>query len=197
MTGSSDAPRLLRVAVIALAAAALLGGCGAQADDSKAPTWNELRRGLAGSPPELAAQHARMGEVLDGGREDFESSLRSLRGRPVVVNAWASWCGPCRYEFPLLGRASLDMGREVGFLGVATRDAPEAAKRFLRRNPVGYPSWADRDGAIARSIGVGQGLPVTVFYDRNGRRSYIHQGPYSSIEDLERDISRYGYGKQR
>lgn len=184
-------------ALIAVGAASLLAACGAAKQEEQAPTWQQLRAGLKGSPPALAIQHARMGKVLGGGRKGFDAALASLRGHPVVVNAWASWCGPCRYEFPLLGQASLELGRRVGFLGVATRDSRGTAQGFLERNPVGYPSWADSSGEIARSIGVGPGLPVTVIYDEAGKRSFIHQGPYSTRADLERDIDRYGFGKER
>jgi peroxiredoxin len=92
----------------------------------------------------------------------------------------------------MLGQASLKLGRSVGFMGIATRDDPAAAQRFLDGHPVGYPSWSDSSGSLAESVGVAAGLPTTVIYDRSGKRSYIHQGPYESSAALEADIERYG-----
>ncbi|MEI6446912.1 MAG: TlpA disulfide reductase family protein [Actinomycetes bacterium] len=187
-------PALIVTAALGIALAGALPGCGSQEQSVKAPTYPELRAKLAGSPAPLAATHRQMGKVLEGGSDSLKRAIASLRGYPVVINAWASWCGPCRYEFPLLGQASLARGKEVAFLGVASRDQASSAASFLKRNPVGYPSWADPDGKVSQSIGVGVGLPATVFYDRTGRRSYIHQGPYDSVKDLEADIERYANG---
>jgi cytochrome c biogenesis protein CcmG/thiol:disulfide interchange protein DsbE len=110
---------------------------------------------------------------------------------PVVVNVWASWCLPCRAEFPLFQVASTRFGRRVAFLGVDTLDAASDAQAFLARFPVAYPSYADPSGAIARSLVPTQGVPITVFLDRAGRVAYFHQGAYRSERALASDIRRY------
>lgn len=99
--------------------------------------------------------------------DTFEQTIAGLRGRPVVVNVWASWCGPCRVEAPLLDRASDAYGDEVVFLGVASRDDAEAAARFLRRYDIGYPNVLDVDGSVRRFLGL-RGFPTTYFFDREG-----------------------------
>lgn len=133
-----------------------------------------------------------MGQLETGGGSAFSSQLAAVRGNAAVVNVWASWCGPCRYEFPVFGAASLKLGGKVAFLGVSSKDSVQTARDFLAKHPVGYPSWNDSDGSISESLGVAAGLPATVFFNRAGRRTYIHQGPYASVADLERDIARYG-----
>src|SRR5690349_14902770 len=96
----------------------VLSGCGAQEPDVKAPTPAEARAGLAGSPAALASLYAQGPRLLDGGLDAYRARIAELRGHPVVVNAWASWCGPCKYEMPFFGRAAVRFGRRVGFLGV-------------------------------------------------------------------------------
>ena len=186
--------RLTQTLAAALLVASALGtaGCGAKETQSVGPSSAQLQSGLQGSPPALHAQQAKMGKILTTGRTGFNQALASLKGFPVVVNAWASWCGPCRYEFPLLGQASLQLGKTTGFLGVNTRDDKRPAQKFLDAHHVGYPSWSDADGSIASSIGVASGLPVTVIFDVSGKRSYIHQGPYSTLQALADDVKRYG-----
>src|SRR4051794_129091 len=78
----------------------------------------QARERLAGSPAPLAALHTQSNQLLPGGQEAFEKRMRELRGHPVVVNGWASWCGPCRAEFPFLQRTSVDLGRQVAFVGL-------------------------------------------------------------------------------
>ena len=97
----------------------------------------------------------------------FEEVVAGLRGRPVVVNVWASWCGPCRVEAPLLDRASDAYGDEVVFLGVASRDDADAAASFLRRYDIDYANVLDVDGSVRRFLGL-RGFPTTYFFDRDG-----------------------------
>ena len=93
-------------------------------------------------------------------------------GKPMVVNYWASWCGPCRQEIPLLNRASRRSTGKVAFVGIAVDEAADA-KRFLRQVPTAYPVYlaAQELPTVLMSQGDLFGLlPYTVFYDRNGQR---------------------------
>ena len=154
----------------------------------------DVRAKLAGSPPALAALHAQAGQVLGGGRKALKARLAALKGHPAVVNVWGSWCGPCNLEAPTLQRVTLRRGREVAFIGVDLKDSASGAKRFLKRYPDTYPSYADPNGLIFDSYKV-LGVPSTAFYDRNGKQQYIHQGPYLNEKDLENDIDRYALGR--
>ena len=83
------------------------------------------------------------------GSTPTRSGSTSLRGYPVVVNVWASWCGPCRFEFPHFQRAAAAYGKRVAFLGIDSQDSDDAAATFLREEPVPYPSYTDPDEEIA------------------------------------------------
>ena len=97
----------------------------------------------------------------------FDGIVVGFRGRPVVVNVWASWCGPCRVEAPLLDRAATAYGQRVVFLGVASRDEPAAAAQFLDRYGIGYPNVFDADGTVRRRLRV-RGFPTTYVFDGRG-----------------------------
>lgn len=179
--------------MLALLAVVSIAGCGAKATgDVKPPTYAGLKAGLVGSPQRLALVHSQMGKVLTTGQSSFDQVLKGLKGYPVVVNVWASWCGPCRMEFPVLGQASLKYGKSVGFIGVSNRDTVDAAQKFLNSHPVGYPSFNDPDGKISTSLGIASGLPATIIFNTKGEKSYVHQGPYESVSALADDIERYG-----
>lgn len=188
-------PGSWRVAFPVIALALLAVGCGAVQPPSRAPTRAAVRAALAGSPPPLAALHAQRNQLPGGGIRAFEARLHALRGTPVVVNVWASWCVPCRAEFPLFQVASVRLGRRVAFLGVDTRDNAPDARGFLSNFPVSYPSFQDPSGDIARSLAPTEGVPATVFLDPAGRVTYFHQGAYRSERDLVRDIFRYAGGR--
>lgn len=98
----------------------------------------------------------------------FRSLLGDLRGTPVVVNLWASWCGPCTREMPLLALAAADH-RDVQFLGVDTLDSRSGAEDFIAEHAVPFPSLFDPDGAIRTDL-AGNGLPITVFFDADGNQ---------------------------
>ena len=105
----------------------------------------------------------------------FERLLVSLRGKPVVVNIWASWCGPCLEEAPGLARVAREFQGKVQFLGVDILDHLAPARAFIRRFGWPYPSVFDRRGAIRDDLGfVGQ--PITVVYDASGMQVFTHSG---------------------
>jgi cytochrome c biogenesis protein CcmG, thiol:disulfide interchange protein DsbE len=102
---------------------------------------------------------------LDGGR----FSLAAVRGKPVVINFWASWCGPCKTEAAALERQwQRYRGQGVVFLGVDYTDHTSDARRFLARHGVTYPTLLDGSGSIGDRYGI-TGVPETYFVDRNGR----------------------------
>ena len=95
-------------------------------------------------------------------------SLSDLRGRPVVINFWASWCPPCRVEAPLLERTwRAYKGRGVAFIGVDLQDRLEDALRYIREFDITYPNGPDPTGEISINYGV-SGLPVTFFVSKKG-----------------------------
>ncbi len=176
-----------RFGVLALCALAL-GGCGSASPKS---AGKPDPAALEGSPAPLAAVHSQAGQLLGGGADAFKQRLDKLRGYPVVVNKWASWCGPCRAEFPYFQRQSTKLGKKVAFLGVNSNDNDGDARSFLRQFPVSYPSYSDGNLAIAAVFKGVQAFPTTAFYDKKGALAYVHQGAYLSEDKLVTDINRY------
>lgn len=129
--------------------------------------------------------------LLDGGPPAYRSQLAALLGTPVVVNQWASWCGPCRFEFPFFQRLATRYRGRVAFLGVNAQDSRGAARRFLRRFPTPYPHFFDPSTAISREFRGGFAWPTTAFYDAKGKLRRSHAGGYRSQAQLERDIRAF------
>ena len=183
-------------AVVVLAAVVVVGlkqastNDAGQSTETAAPTLSQAQSRLSGSPPALAALHAQAAQLLPGGPAALDKRLQALRGYPVVLNIWASWCGPCRQEMPVLQEVSVDRGRKVAFLGVDLKDNIPAAKRLLAQFPVSYPSYGDPDGTVFSDNHLA-GVPSTIFYSRSGKRQLVHSGPYLSAADLNSDINRY------
>lgn len=172
---------------------ALLGasGCGSSSGGDLGGSHPDYKRALAGSPPALAALHAQADQLLPGGAAGYEKRIAALKGYPVVVNIWASWCGPCRFEFPTLQKLSARYGKRVAFLGVNSQDSDAHAESFLAQAPVPYPSYTDPGKGLIESLGGLGGLPDTAFYDRDGNLLYLKQGAYSGDSELEADVRRY------
>lgn len=171
-------------------AALAASGCGSSttSGDGSHPNY---AKALAGSPPPLAAIHKQANDLLPGGQGAFEKRLAQLRGYPVVVNVWASWCGPCREEFPVLQQLSARYGKRVAFLGINSEDSSDAAATFLREEPLSYPSYVDPHKGTLESLGGLGGFPDTAFYDKSGKLLYLKQGPYRSDSELEADVRHY------
>jgi len=108
----------------------------------------------------------------------------ALRGRPTVVNLWATWCLPCQREMPALQRVHERFGDKVRFVGVDTRDDVGGAVEFLRMVGVTYSQTVDPDGDLLRRLRI-PGLPVTVLLDREGRVAYRKVGPITESELTE------------
>jgi thiol-disulfide isomerase/thioredoxin len=178
---------------LALAAITILigSGCGADSGGDYGGQHPDYTKALAGSPAPLAALYKQEDQLLSGGSEAFDERIAALHGYPAVVNVWASWCGPCRFEFPLLQKASAAYGKRVAFLGVDSQDSNAGAETFLEEAPVPYPSYSDGDRGIAEAIGTGRGLPATVFYDRRGEICFLNKGVYSKQAELAADIQRF------
>jgi cytochrome c biogenesis protein CcmG/thiol:disulfide interchange protein DsbE len=144
-----------------------------------------------GSPPALAALHGQADRLLGGGARGFEARLLALRGYPVVVNMWASWCQQCQSEFPIYQQVAVVDGKRVAFLGVDGLDQNGAADSFLHRFPVTYPSYTDPQTRIAAAIHTLPGYPQTFYFNRRGQMVYDKAGPYASVGELQKDIRFY------
>ena len=115
--------------------------------------------------------------------------LAEQRGQVVLVNFWASWCGPCRVEMPQLNRL-YDKYRSAGFvmLGVNIDDDPRAAAATAQRWGIRFPVLLDADKRVSRLYDL-TSMPSTVLIDRDGRVRYLHGGYVEGAEaDYERQI---------
>ena len=188
----------LGVSAVALVIVLIIGLSSAAKETAKPPaattlSTNEIAQRLSGAPPALAALHRQANQILPGARKGLRTRLAALKGHPAVVNIWAAWCGPCRAEMPVMQRVSLDLGRQVAFVGVDLKDNKDAATTFLRKTPVTYPSYDDPSGQVYNAEKL-VGVPSTLFFDKNGKQTFVHQGPYFDRAALVDDIRQYALG---
>jgi thiol-disulfide isomerase/thioredoxin len=183
--GWMDSRRHGPVALLALACvvALVVGGCGGSSG-SKPPDY---AKALRGAPAPLAALYSQGNQLVPGGKTAFEKRLKRLRGYPVVVNLWASWCNGCRVEFPFLQKLSARFGTRVAFVGIDSGDSSDSAATWLSESPVPYPSYSDPSHKMADSLKL-IGLPGTAFYDKQGKLVFLKQGQYGNDEELEGQI---------
>lgn len=170
--------RLLGVGLVA----ALLAGCGG----SPAPTASVACPTGAGGAIE-GLPHLDLPCLARPART---VTVSATRGRPEVINLWASWCGPCRRELPLLEQAHRTVGDSVLFLGVDVRDSRSRALGFLGDHRVSYPQVYDEAGAVARAFRFA-GVPDTVVVDAGGHVVYRHAGELDRAT-LEAALAKLG-----
>ena len=171
---SPNRNRLRRSAVLVAAAVALSGCVSPDPSNDASPsaqTYNTADvvtcdpAGEAGVGPDQGGLPDLSLPCLGEGPD---VSLSHLAGRPTLINLWASWCGPCREEMPLLQDAFEQHGEQIRFLGIVTRDKPSVARDFASTVGAKYPHAVDTAGALLDTLGV-PGLPVTLAVDANGR----------------------------
>ena len=107
------------------------------------------------------------GQLTETSADDFEGILVGLRGKPVIVNVWASWCPPCRTETPLLERTWEAHRDRVTIVGVASKDVAAEARRFMAEFGVSYTNIFDGSGDIRARLGL-RGFPTTYVFGSDG-----------------------------
>jgi cytochrome c biogenesis protein CcmG/thiol:disulfide interchange protein DsbE len=186
---------LLVLGTVALVAVVVIGlaqaGGSRDEDQPTAFGLEQAKQQLQGAPAPLAALHEQSNALLEGGTNAFDRRLTQLEGYPVVINKWASWCRPCRAEFPIFQQVATERGKEIAFLGLNAGDKRPAAEDFLAERPLPYPSYEDPDEDIARELEAAKFFPMTMFVDATGNTAFIKAGEYTSRAELEADIDRY------
>lgn len=128
----------------------------------------EIRSPLVGKPaPVFALREVGTQRTVD---------VTQYRGKPLVVNFWATWCGPCWEEHPVLVANARMYASSVNFLGVVFQDKEEKILSFLQQRGSSYPTVVDDAGKTAIAYGVG-GVPETYFIDAQGVIVAKHNGP--------------------
>lgn len=117
-------------------------------------------------------------------------NLAGIRGAPLIVNVWASWCPPCIAEMPILASAATDLRGRVQFLGVDIQDRDERALEMLAAFGADFPSVVDEPGQIRGLLGI-SGPPVTFFVDERGVIVGRHDGFLPSTEYLNSLVAEY------
>lgn len=177
---SSMSPKRAVVVVVILAVSAWIAVKALESPDP--PDFT-----ASGDPVELPQP----GQFPAASLSEFEGILVGQRGRPVVVNIWASWCAPCRTEMPLLQQAADNYTPDVVILGVASNDDPREARAFLDEFGLTYPNVFDESGDIRVALGL-TAYPTTYLFDRDGTIAARVDGGISEqrlaalIEDLLR-----------
>lgn len=183
---------VLATVAIAFGALALLGH--RHANRTTPATSQPSRLGHRGGPQSdssrLAALSAESGRLL-GRAPALRARIHELRGLPIVINVWASWCEPCRKQARLVADVSERYHRRVAFLGADIADTNAAAKSFLAHHPSGYPSYESASTQLRWLLPRGLvGIPTTIFIDAAGKVVSIHFGAYQSAAALDRGIER-------
>jgi thiol-disulfide isomerase/thioredoxin len=182
---------LLGLTVVLAVVIAVAGSGSSGTDTGGGAAASAPVRPTKGLPPALAQNLDEGDEIVGEGEAALEQRLADLEGHPVVVNQWASWCTPCRVEFPFFREAVERYGDRVAFVGLDSQDERAAAEEFLVEVPVGFPSIFDPDASVAASLGGARSWPTTFFFDASGEQVHTRIGAYATQELLEEDIERF------
>jgi len=184
---------LLAAAVLAVAVAIVIGIRQAPEPErpGRAPSTSDAAAARQRAPAALRTLYAQGDELRHLQGDEFVATVRRLRGYPVVINKWASWCKPCRQEFPMLRRMSAKYADRVAFIGLNAADSNGKARAFLRKNPTLYPHVIDPSEQISGALRADGGFPSTIILDRDGDIVRVGYGPFPTEAKLEQAIHRY------
>jgi thiol-disulfide isomerase/thioredoxin len=160
VSSSRRGGRFRAALLAALAVSVVAGSCTGRADPLP-----------SGSPQPVSLLPTTATALPDFTPERFQELLEQLRGRPVLVNFWGSWCGPCYREAPVLATAADRYGGRMQFLGVDISDQRGPAREFIQEFGWTFPSVFDPDNKILASLGL-LGAPITIVYDESGERVF-------------------------
>jgi cytochrome c biogenesis protein CcmG/thiol:disulfide interchange protein DsbE len=183
-----------RAAAALVAGGVVLAGGTSGADDDAPSTGGEPVQGGVEPCPEQTDEAAAGGsavpqlafDCLGGGSLD----LTRAPGVPTVVNLWASWCGPCREELPLIQEFADAAGDRVRVLGVVSKDGKSQAESFAADAGTSFPSAFDGAGELMAELGL-NGLPYTMFLDADGALVHSELGPVESVDELEHLVAEH------
>ena len=187
--------RPLRLLAALAAGLVLLTGCTSDDPGSAAPTSasSELEsldtelEACPEQPDQPVADGdlpATVFECFGGGTLD----LSRAPGVPTVINLWASWCGPCREELPLVQQLADAGGEQLRVLGVVSLERATAGAAFAEEAGVTFPSAYDGEGEVLASLGLNS-LPYTVFLAADGAVTHIQMRPVASLEEFEQLVA--------
>lgn len=179
------------IAVVAALAAIAIGGGAIVVLSQRHPTTHPSTAATPSTHPSTAATPG-----SQGSRAALAARVRDLRGRPIVITVWASWCRPCQRDLALVRRVARQNGGRVALLGVDVDDTRRAAAAFLRQQPLpfaNYRSSLDLRPIIPVTLA---GVPETIFIAPVGGVVFIHAGAYASGAALAADISKYAPSNQ-
>jgi thiol-disulfide isomerase/thioredoxin len=175
-------PRVMSaLAVFAVVAAGVYGGVALLAPGPAGAGGETGEGGAAGRRPPAPEFTLRR---LSGG----ELSLADARGRPVVLNFWATWCGPCRIETPVKKRIASELDARISFVGVnltTSEGGVEQVREYVRELDIGYPVVLDTSGEVQQRYGI-RGTPTTYLIDADGRVAHRFMGAMSYGDMMRR-----------
>ncbi|MGY1615260.1 TlpA family protein disulfide reductase [Geodermatophilus sp. SYSU D00691] len=190
--------RAPRAALAALVLTGLLAGCTDSEPESPLATRGTNPSDVAYSPllpcptqPDTPASGAAVLPALafgclGGGTYD----LGRAPGVPTVVNLWASWCGPCREELPLMQELADAGGTQLAVVGVISKDGTEQAQSFATDVGASFPGAFDGEGELMTELGL-NALPYTYFLDASGAIAHTQVGPVRSVDELRALVAEH------